>query len=341
MRECLLQWYKTNARKLPWRCTRDPYKIWISETMLQQTRVAAVIPYYERFLQLYPNVEDLANAAEPELLAAWAGLGYYFRARNLQKAARTMSGEFPRTYEAIRALPGVGDYTAAAVSSIAFDLPYAVVDGNVLRVLSRINADPLSISDRKHYFQIAAELLDRDHPGDYNQALMELGATVCTPRNPACPACPVQASCKAFAGNRQSEFPVKAPRKQQVQITRRIYWIERDGAILCRQRPAADKLMPGFWELPESTDLAGARGSIQLATFRHWITFHSYTFDVFIATVPDLIPVEFKWIPIGRLAEMPLSTVFKKAIKVVQKSDHASPLFASDLRAVGVRAGAG
>src|SRR6266516_234894 len=183
-RKALLSWYAGAKRVLPWRETRDPYRIWISEVMLQQTRVAAVIPYYERFLARFPDLATLAAAPEQELLAAWGGLGYYSRARNLQRAAQQMRGRFPSDYESIRALVGVGDYTAAAVASIAFGLPYAVVDGNVLRVLSRVTNDASdigSLKTKKRMQALADTLLAQSDPGLYNQALMELGATVCLP----------------------------------------------------------------------------------------------------------------------------------------------------------------
>jgi A/G-specific adenine glycosylase len=188
IRAKLAAWYDGARRDLPWRRTRDPYAIWVSEIMLQQTRVAAVIPYYERFLQRFPSPDALAQAPEEELLAMWSGLGYYSRARNLQKAARqiTEAGDFPRAYTAIRELAGVGEYTAAAIASIAFDLPHAVVDGNVRRVLARLmNDGNLDVQ------QAAERLLDRRDPARWNQAVMELGATICLPREPRCGECPI------------------------------------------------------------------------------------------------------------------------------------------------------
>ena len=193
----LLAWYARGHRDLPWRDTRDPYRIWVSEIMLQQTRAQAVIPYYHRFLERFPSVEALAAAAEDEVLALWSGLGYYSRARNLRLAARQIvdSGGFPRSYEGIRGLPGIGDYTAAAVASIAFDLPYAVLDGNVLRVVARVANDAADISaarTRERFRAMAQGWLDAAiEPGHFNQALMELGATVCLPRKPLCLVCPL------------------------------------------------------------------------------------------------------------------------------------------------------
>src|SRR5579862_6586746 len=194
----LLAWYDARHRDLPWRSTTDPYRIWVSEVMLQQTRAEAVIPYYERFLERFPNAAALAVASEQEVLAWWSGLGYYSRARHLHKAARLVADGFPKTYETIRELPGVGDYTAAAIGSIAFGLPHAVVDGNVLRVVARIENDAADIAaprTRERFRTVAQNWLEQapaDSFGAFNQALMELGATICLPRNPACTTCPVR-----------------------------------------------------------------------------------------------------------------------------------------------------
>src|SRR5690349_5158936 len=189
-------WYARGHRDLPWRSTGDPYRIWVSEIMLQQTRAQAVIPYYERFLTRFPSVPALAAAKEDEVLALWSGLGYYSRARNLLRAARQIAaaGSFPSDYDAIRALPGIGDYTAAAVASIAFGRPHAVLDGNVLRVVARMENDAADIRSsrtRERFREIAQSWLDPRDPGHFNQALMELGATVCLPRNPLCLVCPL------------------------------------------------------------------------------------------------------------------------------------------------------
>src|SRR6516225_9136666 len=198
--EALLAWYRRGHRDLPWRRTRDPFRIWVSEIMLQQTRAQAVIPYFERFLARFPDVESLARADEEEVLTLWSGLGYYSRARNLRGAAIVMraAGGFPRDYAAIRQLPGVGEYTASAIASIAFGLPHAVLDGNVLRVVARVEndfSDIASPATRERFRSLVQKWLDQRYPGEFNQALMELGAMVCLPRNPSCLVCPLAACC--------------------------------------------------------------------------------------------------------------------------------------------------
>jgi A/G-specific adenine glycosylase len=322
-REALLAWYARHKRDLPWRNTRDPYAIWLSEIMLQQTRVTAALPYYERFLQRFPHIDALANADEADLLAHWAGLGYYSRARNMQRAAKAIQalGGYPNTYDALRGLPGIGDYTAAAVASIAFQLPHAVVDGNVFRVLSRVYEDSTDIAlpeARKHFFALANKLLDPARPGEFNQALMELGATVCLPKNPQCLLCPVQSLCKASRSGRQYAFPVKEKVQKQVSEERTVFWIERDRNILAWQRGPNERLMAGFWELPERKHLPHAVPGRTLGSFRHGITFHSYTFRVVEAEVPrDHVGCE--WIGIDHLSHVPVSTILRKAAAAIRK----------------------
>ncbi len=306
-RSRLLQWFSQSKRDLPWRRTRDPYAIWISEVMLQQTRVAAVIPYYERFLSRFPDVDSLAAASETDLLAHWAGLGYYYRARNLQKAAQQVSdaGGFPSSIDAIQTLPGIGEYTAAAVASIAFDLPHPVVDGNVYRVLSRVFRDGTNIasgSARKHFTVLADALLDRKHPGDFNQAVMELGATVCLPKKPLCLLCPVSALCKAREAGVQETLPVKIKPRRSIEKTRILLWIEMDGKLLLWQRPPSARLMPGFWELPEPEHIPEAQIGTVLGHFQHGITIHNYRFDVHCASVEEA-PDMCRWIGLSELRQ--------------------------------------
>ncbi len=318
----LLAWFNVHQRDLPWRRTRDPYSIWVSEIMLQQTRVSAVIPYYERFLARFPNFQALAAASEHDLLAHWAGLGYYYRARNMQKAGQMMceAGMFPATHEGILGLPGIGDYTAAAVLSIAFDLPYAALDGNVLRVLSRLFADSTDIasgSGRKHFSELAAQLLEQRNPGAFNQAMMELGATVCTPKNPRCLLCPAAGVCRARALGRQDSLPVKTAKMKSVLEERSVFWMEESEKVLVWQRPPDSRLMPGFWELPEKAQLPQAIPVKKLGSFRHTITFHDYRFEVWSAQPPADV-AQCRWVPLHDLAEAPVSTVLKKAKRAVE-----------------------
>jgi A/G-specific adenine glycosylase len=318
----LLAWYRRGHRDLPWRRTSDPYRIWVSEIMLQQTRAQAVIPYYQRFLDRFPTVEALAAAEEQDVLALWAGLGYYSRARNLRRAARQVvaAGGFPRDYAAIRALPGIGDYTAAAIASIAFQLPYAAVDGNVLRVVARMAnaaADIASARTRERFRAIARQWMGRSHPGVFNQALMELGATVCLPANPLCRECPVRSNCGALAAGTVAQLPVKLRRTEPVAIAAELLLVRRGGRVLLRQKEAGARRMAGFWELPGPAELPHTHAGGSLGEFRHSITHHRYTFTVRTAAVRAPGP-EFRWFSAAQLSGIPLSTTARKALKLVR-----------------------
>ncbi len=299
-----MRWYDRHQRDLPWRRTQDPYAIWVSEIMLQQTRVAAVIPYYERFLERFPRVENLAEASESEVLSLWSGLGYYTRARNLQKAARQIAqaGGFPRDYASIRALAGVGDYTAAAVGSIAFGLPHAAIDGNVRRVIMRLAGDA-----RVDVGALATELMDKRDPGRWNQALMELGAVVCLPREPLCSACPLALACVAKRREIQRDLPPPKKKPAIVQKRRILLVIRRNGRILLTPSPRVS----GFWELPEV--FSGVRLGPKLGTFRHAITNSQYHFEVREARIATR-PRECRWWDETDLGNIPLSTISKKAL---------------------------
>lgn len=295
-RELLLRWYDAHARDLPWRESRDPYPVWVSEIMLQQTRVAAVIAHYREFLRRFPTVEKLAAAREASVLAAWSGLGYYRRARMLHAAAKVIAhqsgGRFPRTSEAWRELPGIGRYTAAAMASIAFDEPVAVVDGNVERVLERVLGKRLA---GEKVWQEAERLLDRKRPGDFNQAMMELGATVCTPRGPGCLTCPVVELC-ATRGEMASGAKAARQTKQEIH-----YALDyrtnagRDGAVFLVQRARDARLMAGMWELPTIPRLPPR--SQPVFTVRHSITTTDYTVRVWRRVAPKGLP--------GRLISLP------------------------------------
>jgi len=263
LQRALLQWYRRNARVLPWRRTRDPYRVWVSEVMLQQTQVATARGYYTRFVARFPTVRALARAPLDRVLAAWSGLGYYRRARYLHEAAgivvREHAGRVPSEPRSFGALPGVGRYTVGAVLSIGFGAPLPVLDGNVARVLSRLAARPWSVrrsADAVALWALAETLLDRASPGDWNQALMELGATVCTPRAPRCDACPVRRHCRAWASGRPEDYPPPAPRRAGVRVRRAVARIERAGRVLMVRR--SGPLLDGLWE-PPGVDLAARK----------------------------------------------------------------------------------
>jgi A/G-specific adenine glycosylase len=318
----LVDWYGRAHRDLPWRRTQDPYRIWVSEIMLQQTRAQAVIPYYQRFLDRFPTVEALAAAAEQDVLALWAGLGYYSRARNLRLAAQQVveSGGFPRDYAAIRALPGIGDYTAAAIASIAFGLPHAVVDGNVLRVVARMENDSADIGTprtRERFRAIVRRWMGRSQPGVFNQALMELGATVCLPANPLCRECPIAGRCRALQAGTVAQLPVKLRKTEPVAIAAVLLLVCRGRRVLLRQTEAGARRMAGFWELPAPEQLPGARAGKSWGEFRHTITHHHYTFTVRSATVRSAGP-EFRWFEAAELAGIPLSTTARKALRLAR-----------------------
>ena len=256
-REVLLQWYQGHRRALPWRENRDPYRIWISEMILQQTRIDQGLPYFERFIAAFPNVEALAAAPLDDVLKVWEGLGYYARARNLHRAARMIveehNGRIPDTMEEISKLPGIGPYTAAAVLSIAYNRDHPVVDGNVIRVLCRlckIREDPRNTATKRELLRIAEHLLPEGKASDFNQAMMELGSLVCTPRNPQCPECPVGEFCRARHLEDPSILPVKIrkPKRPHYDVTAGIIR-GQDGRILLAQRPASG-LLGGLWEFP-------------------------------------------------------------------------------------------
>ncbi|MFA6239890.1 MAG: A/G-specific adenine glycosylase [Candidatus Hydrogenedentales bacterium] len=256
MRRLLLAWYRAEARDLPWRRTRDPYAVWLSEVILQQTRVDQGIPYFERFLRAFPTVQDLASASEDEVLKLWEGLGYYSRARNLHRAARIVANErngaFPDSAAELEKLPGIGRYTAGAIASIAFGERAPIVDGNVVRVLSRlfdITESTDKTDTRARLWALAAELVPEDAPGDFNQALMELGARVCTPKNPNCSSCPVRLRCEARLLEVQEERPVRNAKKKVPHHECVVAVVKRNGRYLIGKRPSSG-LLGGLWEFP-------------------------------------------------------------------------------------------
>jgi len=349
VRGALLRWYRANRRDLPWRQTRDPYAIWISETMLQQTRVETVIPYYERFLERFPDVQALAAADMDDVLGAWSGLGYYSRARNLQAAAReiadTHGGRIPDDAEGLRALPGIGRYTAGAVASIAFDRPEPVVDGNVARVLCRV----LGIRDdigrpavKRRLWEAAATLARGPHPGHLNQALMELGALVCTPAEPRCLACPLARDCDAHRRGDAASLPSKQRKPAARRVEAVAGWVLRRGKVLAVRRPPTG-LLGGLWELPggdlqqredpaaglvrnlrERVGLAVARSEYAGAV-EHLFTHRRLRLHLFRCDPPrgrtrlDGFDAH-RWLAPGSLRELPHAAVTRKALALLEAS---------------------
>jgi A/G-specific adenine glycosylase len=315
VRRKLAQWYDKHHRDLPWRRTNDPYAIWISEIMLQQTRVVTVIPYWERFLEAFPDFHALAAAPEEEVLKKWAGLGYYSRAHNIQKAARQMAklGKFPENYESIRNLAGVGDYTAAAVTSIAFGLPFAAVDGNVRRVLVRLLNSP-----EANVHTEAGRLLDRKNPSRFNQSMMELGAVVCLPRGPLCAQCPVRTLCLAHKAGTQAAIPPPNQRPQTKRIRIDLVLIRHNDSVFL----IPSSRVKGFWDLPETRmPVVGAADlGRKLGMFRHAIMDRLYLFEVYEATFKGKAKLRegARWVPMDRLEEIPLSTAARKALSCLK-----------------------
>ena len=253
----LITWYLENKRDLPWRKTTDPYKIWVSEIMLQQTKVDTVIPYYEKFMDHYPTIDDLAEANEQEVLKDWEGLGYYSRARNLLEAAREVvskyDGKVPKDPKALGELKGIGPYTKGAISSIAFNQPEPAVDGNVMRVLSRILLIKENISEqkvRKRFENIVRELICETNPSSFNQGLMELGALICTPRSPACLLCPVQEECRAFHEGIQEKLPVKQKNKKQKTVAYNVLLLHDENENIGIEQRPSEGLLANMWQFP-------------------------------------------------------------------------------------------
>lgn len=305
----LLAWYDAHARDLPWREDRDPYRVWLSEVMLQQTRVAAVLEHYRLFLKKFPTVQRLAAAREASVLAAWSGLGYYRRARMLHAAAKLVGekygGKFPTTSEGLRRLPGIGRYTAAAVASIAYGEPVAVVDGNVERVLGRLGGERLAGEET---WQAVGRLLDPTHPGDFNQAMMELGATVCLPRQPRCLRCPISEFCVS-----RGELASTGTAPRQKKRTVGFGLARRDGKVFLVQRKKEESLMPGMWELPK---LPVQRGAKSLLSLRHSITVTDYS--VRVIEISSLDGVSGRWVAHSRLASLPLTGLARKILRRVE-----------------------
>lgn len=347
LRGKLLQWYDAHRRDLPWRRSRDPYAIWISETMLQQTRVETVIPYYERFLARFPDVESLASADRDDVFELWSGLGYYSRARNLQRAAQMMCDEFgnrlPDTAADLRRLPGVGRYTAGAVASIAFDRPEPVVDGNVARVLTRLldlRADITRKDVAERLWQEAEALARGPRPGDLNQALMEFGATQCTPRSPRChEGCPLARSCRGLASGDVESLPTKPKKRPPRSVQAIAVWLPRNRRVLAVQRPETG-LLANLWELPggelargvEAKDRVASlieervglsiRSPLHAGTLEHVFTHLRMQLHVFRCThahgrVRRDGYQDHRWLAPARFESLPVATLTRKALELL------------------------
>jgi A/G-specific adenine glycosylase len=348
----LLDWYKTNKRDLPWRRTKDAYRIWVTEIMLQQTRVDTVIPYYERFLKRFPDVMALARARVDDVLKAWENLGYYSRARHLHEAARVVArqfgGKIPAKMEDLRKLPGVGAYTAGAILSIAFGRRFAAVDGNVIRVIARLFAigDPVDGSKaKKRIGGIAERLVPASEPGHYNQALMDLGSGICTPRSPACPACPLAAACRARKKGLQESIPVK---KKAAAVPHREAAVavigDGRGEILLIKRPGRG-LLGGLWSFPGGflkegdAPAAGLRRMLredlglkvipggELLSVDHGYSHFSVTVHVFPCKIRGAVPdseddVKLRWVGTKGLSRLAVSGLEKKILKALMSCSH-------------------
>ncbi|MBR4830107.1 MAG: A/G-specific adenine glycosylase [Muribaculaceae bacterium] len=325
--QAVLRWFAVYGRELPWRGIGDPYGIWVSEVILQQTRIDQGSDYWLRFMERFPTVEALAAASEDEVLRMWQGLGYYSRARNMHAAARQIveQGGFPQTIEGLRALKGVGDYIAAAVGSMAFGLPAAAVDGNFYRVLARhFGIDvPINTTRGKHTFEaLARELLPADQPSAFNQAMMDFGATWCTPRSPRCIDCPVAETCEALRTGRVSQLPVKE-KKLKVRERRLSYiYIRHEGMTALRRRPAGD-IWQGLWEplLIENAPLPDLGRPLTLLAkdVKHVLTHRILLADFYLAepTVRPALPSEYIWIKEREIGEYALPRLVEKLMDLL------------------------
>jgi A/G-specific adenine glycosylase len=349
----LIDWYAQNGRTLPWRGHPDPYAVWVSEIMLQQTRVEMVIPYFERWMGRFPTMQALASASQQEVLATWEGLGYYSRARNLHRAAQVViadyDGQLPRDARQLRRLPGIGRYTAAAIAALAFGQDEAALDGNIRRVLARVydvTEPENSPTGERYLWELATRNLPPGRAGDYNQALMDLGASVCTPRAPACTHCPLNADCLAFQRGVQEQRPVKPPRRIVPHHTVAAAVVQRNGTVLIAQRPQTG-LLGGLWEFPggkqqDGEDLPGClRRELReelgvdvevgkhLGVFRHAythfrVTLHAFHCGLTLGEPVALEANQVRWVTPASLIEYPMgkidrqiSTLLNSAITIL------------------------
>jgi len=351
LRRKLFAWYARNARDLPWRRSRDPYRVWISEVMLQQTQVATVRDYFTRFINALPTVQSLAAADEQQVLRLWEGLGYYRRARQLHAAAKKvvaeLEGEFPRSVEELRQLPGIGRYTAGAIASIAFDQRAPILEANTVRLFSRLIAyrsDPLSTAGQRVLWQAAEDILPQKNIAQFNQALMELGSLVCTPSEPKCNDCPLTGVCAAFTAGLQTEIPRPKQKRQYTKVREAAICVRRNGRVLMRQCGANER-WAGLWDFPRfEIDAEGplfaqkeiatklrkqtgiACGDPTLITsIRHGVTRYRITLDFFQAPyvagrIPSTDQQGIRWVPTAELPDLPLSTTGRKLAQQIGAS---------------------
>ena len=350
LRRRLLAWYKTNARDLPWRRSRDPYRVWISEIMLQQTQVATVREYFERFIRAFPNVVRIAAADEQDVLRLWEGLGYYRRARQLHAAAQRIvaehGGRFPESIDELRKLPGIGRYTAGAIASIAFDQRAAILEANTVRLLSRLigyRDDPLASTGQRLLWQVAEDILPQKDVAQFNQALMELGSLICTPSEPKCHECPLSSLCKANAASLQREIPPAKPRQHYTELREAAVVVRKHGRVLMRQCGPGER-WSGLWDFPrfeipserplfaneEIVKRVQAQTGVTCApptllkTMRHGVTRYRITLDCYLAKhvagrarSPNGSNV--RWFPLAELPALPLSTTGRKIAVLVRR----------------------
>ena len=336
----ILTWYRQQGRTLPWRGHPDPYAVWVSEIMLQQTRVETVIPYFEIWMQLFPTVKDLAGASEQDVLNAWEGLGYYSRARNLHKAAKIVveqyNGELPRDLKALRKLPGIGRYTVGAIASIAFNMDEPTLDGNLRRVFARLFdvSEPADLpAGEEILWGLAAEHLPKGQAGDYNQALMDLGAAICLPKNPRCLLCPLMEMCKARANGTQEQRPVLKPKKETPHYVHAAGVIVKDGKVLLAKRPSKG-LLGGMWEFSngrvvgepaeELESILEARyglkvqrnealGIVQHAYTHFHVTVHAFRCELISMSENE----NLKWIGAEELDDFPMGKVDRQIARIL------------------------
>jgi len=322
----LITWFKSNKRDLPWRHNRTFYRVWISEIMLQQTQVQTVIPYYLRFMERFPTVNDLANAPLDDVLKHWEGLGYYSRARNLHKGAQylqnSLNSKFPESYEETIKIPGFGPYTTAAVLSFIYNKKHAVMDGNVIRVISRLTAvsDDMRHEKNKQLIQaIVNKDIPESNPAHFNEALMELGATICTPKNPQCTLCPIRDCCRAFSIKKVEMFPFKSKKPKVPIKTRDVTIFYFKNALLIEQRPT-DQMLGGLWKFPDRVDNEG----ILLTQIKHTYSHFKLELNVFIQHERPVILNHQKWISFEEISSYAFDTASLKAIKIFLEKNKAT-----------------